>query len=260
MRKLLFALLILVPSIALGADTGFVIAGTGTDADGGYPIWSNPNNITTDNESSYARITLGQSVGTTSNYLRATNFGFSIPTGATINGIEASIHGYGVPPANKDLHAYLIKGNALQTGWTDKGTSTPLNGGAFTLSYGGATDMWGGTLSASDVNSSGFGMGIQMNIVTAGDDKVTDIYWIKIKVYYTDNDTPTPTPSPTITTTPTVTATATATVTQTPTVTATPTITMTPTITLTPTPTWTNAPFEDEGRSKARSRVRARDY
>jgi hypothetical protein len=63
-------------------NAGANVTGTGTVA------WTNTNGVIS-NDSSYATIVLGTSAY--SNYLQATGFGFNIPAGTTINGIQVSI-------------------------------------------------------------------------------------------------------------------------------------------------------------------------
>ena len=62
---------------------------TGTDVVGvGTVTWTNPGRVV-GNDNSYATVTLNSS--TTSHYLQGTNFGFTIPTAATITGIVVEI-------------------------------------------------------------------------------------------------------------------------------------------------------------------------
>ena len=62
--------------------------GTVVDSDAtGTVAWTNPMNATT-SDNVYATISCPTGI---SHYLKATNFGFSIPTGATINGIVVEI-------------------------------------------------------------------------------------------------------------------------------------------------------------------------
>src|SRR5713101_480481 len=62
--------------------------GTGADAaSGGTKTWTSPGSIT----GSAAFATAAMTVGTTSHWLVGTNFGFTIPAGATITGISISL-------------------------------------------------------------------------------------------------------------------------------------------------------------------------
>ena len=87
-------------------------AGTGTSNSAvGAVAWTNPGNITTVN-APYATITLGKTGGgtDTSHYLQGTNYGFSIPLDATINGITVSVNRMDSSPNGCiDVGVYLLK-------------------------------------------------------------------------------------------------------------------------------------------------------
>ena len=68
------------------------VASPGTLADddtSGTETWSDPTNAAASDDSYATNSRSGTSVQT--HRLKATNFGFSIPTGATIEGIEVSV-------------------------------------------------------------------------------------------------------------------------------------------------------------------------
>ncbi len=123
-------------------------AGTGS----GY---TNSGNITAD-DSSYATalVTLASP-----SVLSATNFGFSIPSGATINGVTATVKRK-VNSTTGTPHSQivqLIKGGTAQgNNNADTGVTLPTTEG--TVTYGSGSDMWGLTLTDTDVNASNFGL------------------------------------------------------------------------------------------------------
>lgn len=61
----------------------------------------------------------------------------------------------GVSPAF-DYSVKLVKGGTI--GGSDKSTGTFYNSTDSTVSWGSSVDLWGNTFSASDINSSGFGV------------------------------------------------------------------------------------------------------
>ena len=70
------------------STTGATSPGIGSNVAGiGTVDWLNPTRITA-NDNNYATVAVN---GSTSRYLRATNFGFAIPSTATIIGITAEI-------------------------------------------------------------------------------------------------------------------------------------------------------------------------
>lgn len=117
--------------------------------------WIGPGNATTDNGSITYNGLLSDSY---SDYLKSTNYGFSIPTGVTIDGIVVEFNrwsptGYQV----YDNRIRIVKGGVV--GSTDKSGGalwSNMTDGSY-FSYGGASDLWGESWSASDINSSDFG-------------------------------------------------------------------------------------------------------
>ena len=88
---------------ATNARAGASVTGIGTLA------WTNPGYITADN-SSYATAAVSQNV--TTQYLEGTNYGFAIPSDATINGIVVTIGRYtsgSTSPRIRDVVVSLIE-------------------------------------------------------------------------------------------------------------------------------------------------------
>jgi hypothetical protein len=160
-------------------DTGFVIAGTGTnDTSIGTAAWNAPGRITTD-DNSYSEI-LGGSV--TSNYLRASNFGFAIPAGATIDGIEARIERKSIfgGPDGLDNSIKLFNASGVAAG-NEKSTGAAWPSSTTVTTLGGATDLWGLTPSEADVEDIDWGWAISGTTV----DSWLQVDLMEMKVYYT---------------------------------------------------------------------------
>jgi len=119
------------------------------------------------------------------NYLKATNFGFEIPTGATINGILVEIErsersGDG---SVYDSEVKIVKADG-SIGTTNKAdTATDWPAEAY-YPYGGATDLWGETWTASDINDADFGTVLAANVFS-GTFVNAAVDHIRITVYYT---------------------------------------------------------------------------
>lgn len=129
------------------------------DSSVGSFAWSNPSNATASDNSRASTATMGSA--DKSHYLKCTNFGFAIPTGATINGIEvhvewASLSGF---VNARRYRARIVKGGTIgsSTSW-DSSLSLPGSDTVETL--GGSADLWGETWAASDVNGSTFGVAL----------------------------------------------------------------------------------------------------
>ena len=157
--------------------------GTGADNGGGNP-WTSPNLITAaDGQYATMQIPAVQS----SNYLLATNCGFTVPTNSTINGIfvevlrrNGSIQNNLLDASIKIIHAGTISG-------TEHASATLWPGTATYASYGSSTDLWGVSWAYSDINASNFGVAIRAkNITTSGGaDRLAEVDFVRITVYYT---------------------------------------------------------------------------
>lgn len=148
--------------------------------------WSNTTN-TTASDNSYSTGTL--SSGGNSNYLYLSNFGFSIPAGATITGVEAVIERAYTTTGTRTISSARI---SLQSNTTLIGSnqtiSYPANTDA-TLTVGGSANMWGATtatLTPAIVNNSNFGVRCRVTASSSGSGNVTArIDYVTLKIYYT---------------------------------------------------------------------------
>ncbi|HVE61549.1 MAG TPA: T9SS type A sorting domain-containing protein [Chitinophagaceae bacterium] len=188
--SLLFSLLFYVSSFAQCLTTGANTAGeTSHNASVGMFSWSNIANAQT-SDNNYA--TSGHLVGAlstiNSNYLVASNLGFSIPPDAVICGIvvevEASAAGLGVGASISDNSVKIVKGGVV-TG-TEHASAAGWPASDVNKSYGSNTDSWGSTWTAADINSSGFGMAIsaRLSAGVVGLFLTPRIDEIRITVYY----------------------------------------------------------------------------
>lgn len=141
--------------------------------------WSNPSNAAAE-DASNATASVGGGVST--HYLKATNFGFSIPSGATIDGIVAEAKKAEVLSTDDifDSRVRIVKGGTV--GSTDKSSGAEWPTALAYTTYGGAADLWGETWSHADVNASDFGFVIACTSTGAGSAQVDHM---RITVYYT---------------------------------------------------------------------------
>jgi hypothetical protein len=155
----------------------------------GSLAWTNPDNAkipdavyATASNANYGRLEY-------THYLKATNFGFSIPLDQAIVGILVEIK----RKANYNeafWYAYsylvkLVKGGTVQgdnKGNTDHWPTTNTF-----ASHGGATDKWGLSLTPSDINSLNFGVVLQATLYSETNalTLVASVDGFKITVYYT---------------------------------------------------------------------------
>ena len=100
--------------------------------------------------------------GGISHYLKATNFNFNIPAGATIQGVTVAVNRSSTGTASpyiRDNSIRLIQQGNIVGSNRAQATDWPTTMG--TATYGGLTDTWGTTgLSVSDINNSNFGVAL----------------------------------------------------------------------------------------------------
>jgi hypothetical protein len=177
------------------ASVGPNNAGTGAeDAVNSLPldlIWIAPNNIT-DGNYALTFSDAGGNYGST-RMLAATNFGFSVPTDATINGLFAEVNGY-TNRSRGDERCTVEVIQAYKTGYSLVGNNKAASGGisedttiATYFPYGGSSDLWGTTWTPSDVNSSEFGLGVRFYLDGIGPGQSIGLFvgYIRITITYT---------------------------------------------------------------------------
>ncbi len=132
----------------------------------------------------------------TTNWLVCTNLDTNIPTSATIEGIKIYIDRYNSFTGDgtvtiKDDGIYLTK-NATDTVGNNKSTSaTWASTDTDTyVTFGGVSDLWGTTWTASEINSDNFGVMIGPNIeydgLTGETGNSARIDHVYVEITYTD--------------------------------------------------------------------------
>lgn len=164
------------------AVQGPLSGGTFTDdSTVGVVAWTNPGNAVSSNNSyAVASLTAGNP---TSHYLRVTNFGFTIPSGANIDGVTVEFECF----ENVSFADVIDNSVRLYTGsfvGADKASATEWPTADAYRTYGGAADLWSATLSDTIVNASTFGVGISASLNTAFNNDVS-IDHVRITINYT---------------------------------------------------------------------------
>jgi len=166
------------------AVTDYKYPGTvATTAGGGGIDWSNPNDIKVD-DNSYSRCRVSDK--NFSYILRATNFGFSVPSGSSIDGIEVVVN------RNRDavLGGVLDKIIKIVLSGTEQGSNlssaTEWPTSFADITYGSSTNTWGFSPSQSNVVDSGFGLDLQMQVKSPSADSLGYVDYVKMRVYYTE--------------------------------------------------------------------------
>lgn len=171
-------------------------AGTGADLSGVGTAWSYSEKITSKDGKSTSVSLAGNN---TSHYLKATNFGFSIPSNATINGITVAFYREASNYYIIDNVVRLVKNGVIQSVNKAKATDwSPYWSGYSLDNYGGSSDLWNTTWTPADINSSNFGV-----VLSAKNRNYNNPWWhpwwhitayvdyITITVTYTPVSTPT---------------------------------------------------------------------
>lgn len=162
-------------------DTGWVTPGAGTEEGPGRPWGSGVENITAQ-DSSFAN-NGDPFYSDNTYYLVGSSFSLSVPSGATINGVEIRVrHQQSFDNGGVSVWNYInIRKNGSTLG-NAKNPNQTLTLGSYTEDASGdPSDLWGLTLTPSDVNSSDFEVLTRYNFDHS--DISVDVIWIK--VHYT---------------------------------------------------------------------------
>ena len=163
------------------SSTGWKSPGTVMSDDSvGTVAWSNPENAKV-SDNSYAELTTSSEAD--SEYLKATNFGFSVPGGSTIDGVEVSYEDrFSGTPSAGDIKLVLFYNGSVIGNPKDSDFVYDVD---TIQTLGNSNDLWGATLTVDKINSSSFGVayyGENLN----GSPLNFHIDHIQIKVYYTE--------------------------------------------------------------------------
>lgn len=145
-------------------------------------IWVNFNNIKADDGNvSYAEADYQYSYR-----LKATNFGFSLPDGATIDGILVEIEGRrtGAAINAKDYRVQLLDADGVLVGDNKADTITIWPTTLTIANYGGATDTWNAMPTEAMVESANFGVVLSVSLPANTLNRI-QVDFIRMTIYYT---------------------------------------------------------------------------
>lgn len=162
-------------------DTG-AVGPSSVDQSGANTAWTNINNSLA-LDGSYATCATVYSGGAgTTNSLDATFPDMDIPEDATIVGIEVAEHAYisAHGSATYISSAVTIDGQTKTDGTASIGGTQTWDGTLRTYTYGGPTDLWGGTWTPSD-----FTAPVVSVLHSGGDGNPTfQLDYVSLKIYY----------------------------------------------------------------------------
>lgn len=162
-------------------------------SDYAYPIrkaWVNPSNAAANDGSLTTATFIVQAgtVGAGTEMLLATNFGFTIPDGAQIDGVEVTYEMSRIIGAINvfEYVGRMVFGGVIKnTNKADFSTPGIFDGNK---TYGSSSDLWGETLTSSIVNATDFGMVVGAQVASLGpnvDSGTARVDVIDLTVHYT---------------------------------------------------------------------------
>ena len=156
-----------------------------TVANGSSTSWTNPTNAEA-SDGVYASV--GLTKNGISDYLETTGYSFAVPSTATIDGIYVQVQKYATSTSDDsiaDQTVSLVVGGsvagsnlATTSTWPSTDTSTY---------YGSSTNLWGNSLTPSQINAGNFGVAVAVQDVHATG-KATNVTayvdYVSVTVYY----------------------------------------------------------------------------
>lgn len=146
--------------------------------------WTNPGNIGAD-DAAEAQITAATyDANDISFRLKGRGFGFSIPAGATIDGIVVEIERRAFAGGAEDFRVQLLDEAGVVVGENKAVVDPDWPSTATIRTYGSSTDIWTwSTVTAAKINDVDFGVVLSVRATAANTDIGVD--FIRVTVYYT---------------------------------------------------------------------------
>ncbi len=150
---------------------------------GSNRTWVNPGTASASDNvySTFGNIT-GAS-GSYTDYLVATNFGFTISTAAIVTGIVVEMERSDPNFRTADYRIRIVKGGTI--GHTERAAGATYPSSDSYQSYGHTGDLWGETWSIADINAANFGVAIAARRTFASGSTAGRVDHIRITVFYT---------------------------------------------------------------------------
>jgi hypothetical protein len=140
------------------------------------------------NDAATTFASLNLSSNAASHFLILRNFGFAVPSGATINGITVSHRTYLGGASLLTFTARLWNGTSTTTNnalGTAKTLATTFTNTFAVYSAGATNDVWGATLTDTIVNSAGFGIAFNCVATPSPTSQLVIMDYITVTVTYT---------------------------------------------------------------------------
>lgn len=183
-RLILFFLLFSDLTFGLSSQTKTGVTYTTASIAGSVGGWSGSANAISSNDV-YAIPTANMpNNGDYTDYLKITNFQFTIPAGSVITGIAINVERSDANGKSKDSEVKVIKAGSISA--TNKALSPAWGGTDAVQTYGANGDIWGNTWTVADINATNFGFAFSAKRVGGGGQAtLAKIDEVIITVYYT---------------------------------------------------------------------------
>lgn len=124
-------------------------------------------------------------------WIRTTGYGFTIPSNATIQGIQVDLEAYFSTALNSpEMVVQMLRGSKIvQQRLTGKNKTTESY-----LTLGGPADTWGGQFTVADINAGDFGVQVRAYNLGGSGSLYFYIDHVQMTVYYTAPPPPPPPP------------------------------------------------------------------
>lgn len=162
------------PTVTFSASSSAIARGTAVL--GSQPFWSNSNDVTLSDGTSFATTSLPSSK-VNSKFLEAKAFGFAISGSNTITGIQVDLTALSSIPAGNNLTLQLLKAGAVVGS-----TKVSLVTGQMNYTFGSSAFLWGTSWNPSDVNNTNFGVAIYAT--QNGSASIVSVQNVKTTIYY----------------------------------------------------------------------------
>jgi hypothetical protein len=167
-----------------GPSSGGTTTSTAGLPSGATLGWVNTGNSGAD-DAAYATADATFSIDDITEYLKITNFGFSIPAGATINSITAGVkRKTNTSSLPVDYSIKIVKAGTISGTDQSAGDAWPTSEATKTFTGGGGA-LWGLAWGPSDINDSGFGVAISCADSGSVGGWIASINYITLTIDYT---------------------------------------------------------------------------
>jgi hypothetical protein len=152
--------------------------------DGTGSNWLNAVNVF-ESDNSYATVSAPAKRVLDSSVLLITGFGFTIPAGATIDGIKVEMERKKSPSGSvSDVQVGLTK-DGMTGGGDPENVNVWLSSEGY-VTWGSATNLWGLSWTPAEVNDADFGFAFSASIIAGSSASCTaSIDHVRITIYYT---------------------------------------------------------------------------